>query len=97
MGGTMRLGGLSLRSLPGEPGSPAYGTLEISERHRHRYEVDIAFEAYSPRRACGLRHLSGRNPSGDRRDPGSHLVRGCQFHPEFKSRPLKLTSVFGIS
>jgi len=87
-GGTMRLGAYPCSLLPGTLAAEAYGATEISERHRHRYEFA---NAYRDRlRAAGL-VFSGTSP--DR-----HLVEmielpdhpyfvGCQFHPEFKSRP----------
>ena len=89
MGGTMRLGAYPCVLQPGTLAVAAYGTTEISERHRHRYEFA---NAYRDRlRAAGLVY-SGTSPD-------KHLVEmielpdhpyfvGCQFHPEFKSRPI---------
>jgi CTP synthase len=88
-GGTMRLGAYRCIIQPGTNAEKAYGSKEISERHRHRYEVNPAFEKQLE--DAGL-IISGRNPE-------SHLVEiielkdhpwflGCQFHPEFKSKPM---------
>jgi len=89
MGGTMRLGAWPCRLEPGSFAAAAYGSLEISERHRHRYEFNSEYE---PRlTSAGLR-ISGRTP--DRmyvemvEAPNHPWFLGCQFHPEFKSKPL---------
>jgi CTP synthase len=87
-GGTMRLGAYPCSLLPGTVAAEAYGSTEISERHRHRYEFANAYRERL--KAAGL-VLSGTSPD-------KHLVEmielpdhpyfvGCQFHPEFKSRP----------
>jgi len=95
VGGTMRLGAYPCILQPGTMAAEAYGTTEISERHRHRYEFA---NAYRDRiRAAGL-VLSGTSPD-------QHLVEmielpdhpyfvGCQFHPEFKSRPVAAHPLF---
>jgi CTP synthase len=89
LGGTMRLGAWTARLKPGSFAHQAYGTLEISERHRHRYEFNREFEEILV--AHGL-DLTGVTPEGtyvevvEIRDHPWFL--GCQFHPEFKSRPL---------
>ncbi len=87
-GGSMRLGAYPCRIEKGTFAAEAYGTLEISERHRHRYEFN---NAYLDRlRKAGL-VVSGTSPDGglveivELRDHPWFL--GCQFHPEFKSRP----------
>jgi CTP synthase len=87
-GGTMRLGAFPCVLQPGTIAAEAYGTLEISERHRHRYEV--ANEYRDQLTEAGL-VLSGTSPDKKlvemvelREHP--YFV-GCQFHPEFKSRP----------
>ncbi|MGH9488669.1 MAG: CTP synthase [Terriglobales bacterium] len=89
MGGTMRLGAWPCLLTPGSRAAAAYGTHEISERHRHRYEVN---RDYEPRlRAAGLQ-VSGRSPDGTYVEvveiPAHPWFLGCQFHPEFKSRLL---------
>ena len=89
MGGTMRLGAWPCHLEPGSLAAQAYGSLEISERHRHRYEFNGEYEQTLA--AAGLR-ISGRTP--DRmyveivEVPDHPWFLGCQFHPEFKSKPL---------
>ena len=87
-GGTMRLGAYACHLEPGSLASSLYGSTEISERHRHRYEFNNDYREMFA--GAGLR-LCGRSPDG-------HIVEavelsdrrffvGVQFHPEFKSRP----------
>lgn len=89
MGGTMRLGAWSCKLEPGSFAHKAYGTLEISERHRHRYEFNCEFQDSLTR--AGLR-ITGRTPDGVYVEivevPDHPWFLGCQFHPEFKSKPL---------
>jgi CTP synthase len=89
LGGTMRLGAWTARLKPGSFAHQAYGSLEISERHRHRYEFNREYEDVLV--AHGL-DITGVTPDGTyveivevRQHP---WYLGCQFHPEFKSRPL---------
>ena len=88
LGGTMRLGAQTCRMQPGTLGHRVYGRLEISERHRHRYEINNRYLDDLTRE--GL-IVCGRSADG-------HLVEmvelrdhpwflGCQFHPEFTSNP----------
>ena len=89
LGGTMRLGAWTAALKPGSFAHQAYATLEISERHRHRYEFNREYEDVLV--ANGL-DITGNTPDGtyveivEIRDHPWFL--GCQFHPEFKSRPL---------
>ncbi|HEV2351253.1 MAG TPA: CTP synthase [Terriglobia bacterium] len=89
LGGTMRLGAWTARLKPGSFAHQAYGQLEISERHRHRYEFNREYEEMLV--ANGL-EITGATPDEtyveivEIRDHPWFL--GCQFHPEFKSRPL---------
>jgi len=89
LGGTMRLGAWTARLKPGSFAHQAYGQLEISERHRHRYEFNREYEETLV--ANGL-DVTGKTPDEtyveivEIRDHPWFL--GCQFHPEFKSRPL---------
>ncbi len=89
LGGTMRLGAWTARLKPGSFAHRAYGAAEISERHRHRYEFNREYEETLV--AHGL-EITGATPDGtyveiiEVRDHPWFL--GCQFHPEFKSRPL---------
>ncbi len=89
MGGTMRLGAWACRLEPGSFAHRAYGTLEISERHRHRYEFNREYEPTLV--AAGFR-ITGRTPDGTYVEiieaPEHPWFLGCQFHPEFKSKPL---------
>jgi CTP synthase len=95
LGGTMRLGAWTARLKPGSFAHRAYGSLEISERHRHRYEFNREYEETLV--ANGL-ELTGATPDGtyveivEIRDHPWFL--GCQFHPEFKSRPLEPHPLF---
>ena len=67
-----------------------YGRLEISERHRHRYELGYDTEGRAALEAAGLR-VSGTSPDGRLVEivelPGHPYFIASQFHPEFKSRP----------
>jgi CTP synthase len=94
-GATMRLGAYPCRLAAGSLAHRAYGCDEISERHRHRYEFNNAYR--SPLEERGL-VFCGTSPSGDLveivelRDHPWFL--GCQFHPEFKSRPMAAHPLF---
>ena len=89
MGGTMRLGAWKCKLQPGSFAAKAYGQLEISERHRHRYEFNCEYEDILTR--AGFR-ITGRTPDGVYVEiveaPDHPWFLGCQFHPEFKSKPL---------
>jgi len=88
-GGTMRLGAYPCILQEGTTAHRAYGKKEISERHRHRYEFNNAFRGRLEQ--AGL-VLSGASPDGQLVEvievPGHPWFLGCQFHPEFKSRPM---------
>jgi CTP synthase len=89
MGGTMRLGAYPCILERGSAVSDIYGgRTEISERHRHRYEVNINYRATLER--AGLR-FSGMSPDGELPEivelPGHPWYVGVQFHPELKSKP----------
>jgi CTP synthase len=89
MGGTMRLGAWKCKLQPGSFAAKAYGQLEISERHRHRYEFNCEYEDTLTRAGfC----ITGRTPDGVYVEiveaPDHPWFLGCQFHPEFKSKPL---------
>jgi len=89
MGGTMRLGAWPCKLEPGSLANRAYGSLEISERHRHRYEFNREYEPTLT--SAGLR-ISGVTPDATYVEiveiPDHPWFLGCQFHPEFKSKPL---------
>jgi len=96
LGGTMRLGAWICKLTPGSLASSIYGgATEISERHRHRYEFNREYEAVLT--GAGLR-ISGTTPDGTyveivELDNHPHFI-GCQFHPEFKSKPLEPQPLF---
>ena len=87
-GGTMRLGAYGCVLKSGSVAARLYGKDEISERHRHRYEVNNAFKS---RLSDGGMVLSGHNPELNLVEmielPDHPYFVGCQFHPEFKSKP----------
>jgi CTP synthase len=89
MGGTMRLGAYPCKIQPGSLAEKIYGTTEISERHRHRYEFNPKYE--DDLGGDGL-VFSGKSPDGKFVEiielPDHPWFLGCQFHPEFKSKPL---------
>ena len=95
MGGTMRLGAYTARLRAGSKVAQAYGTHEISERHRHRWEVSNAYRDVLAE--YGLR-LSGQSPDGGLVEvielPDHPWFLGCQFHPELKSRPTRPHPLF---
>jgi len=95
LGGTMRLGAWACKLEPGSLAHKAYGELEISERHRHRYEFNREYEAILT--GAGLR-ITGSTPDGTYVEiveiPGHPHFLGCQFHPEFKSKPLEPHPLF---
>jgi CTP synthase len=95
LGGTMRLGAYPCKLADGSFARAAYGEKEISERHRHRYEFNREYE--DTLKKHGLR-LTGETPDGvyveicELADHPWYL--GCQFHPEFKSKPLEPHPLF---
>jgi CTP synthase len=95
LGGTMRLGAWPCKLEAGSLAAKIYGKDEISERHRHRYEFNREYEAMLT--GAGLR-LSGATPDGTYVEmieiPGHPHFVGCQFHPEFKSKPLEPHPLF---
>ncbi len=95
MGGTMRLGAWACMLQPDSLAARAYGTTEISERHRHRYEFNREYEALLT--GAGLR-ITGTTPDATYVEmveiPSHPFFLGCQFHPEFKSKPLEPHPLF---
>jgi len=87
-GGTMRLGAYPCVLAPGSRARTIYGVPEISERHRHRYEVNINYREVLE--AVGLR-FSGLSPDGELPEivelEAHPWFIGVQFHPELKSKP----------
>jgi CTP synthase len=95
LGGTMRLGAYPCLLAENSFARQAYGRREISERHRHRYEFNREYEAALKQH--GLR-LTGETPDGVYVEicelPDHPWFLGCQFHPEFKSKPLEPHPLF---
>ncbi len=95
MGGTMRLGAWPCMLQPDSLAARAYGQTEISERHRHRYEFNREYEAILT--GAGLR-ITGTTPDATYVEiveiPTHPFFLGCQFHPEFKSKPLQPHPLF---
>ncbi len=95
LGGTMRLGAYAARLRANSKAAQAYGTTEISERHRHRWEVNNAYRDVLAEH--GMR-LSGQSPDGTLVEiielPDHPWFLGCQFHPELKSRPTRPHPLF---
>jgi CTP synthase len=95
MGGTMRLGAWPCKLEPGSFANKAYGKVEINERHRHRYEFNRDYEKILTN--AGLR-ITGRTPDENYVEiveaPDHPWFLGCQFHPEFKSKPLEPHPLF---
>ncbi len=95
LGGTMRLGAYTCNLAAGSFAQHAYRADQISERHRHRYEFNREFEPVLTDN--GLR-LTGETPDGTYVEicelPDHPWYLGCQFHPEFKSKPLEPHPLF---
>ena len=95
LGGTMRLGAYPCELTEGSFARQAYGLPLISERHRHRYEFNREFEAVL--KEHGLQ-LTGQTPDGTYVEicelPTHPWYLGCQFHPEFKSKPMEPHPLF---
>jgi CTP synthase len=96
LGGTMRLGAWPCTLKPGSTAQKAYGTTEISERHRHRYEFNREFEEILTSKGLRITGEDSRNglyvEICEIADHPYYL--GCQFHPEFKSKPLEPHPLF---
>ncbi len=88
LGGTLRLGKYQCALTEGSLAEAAYGSTTIWERHRHRYEFNPEFRAELE--GAGL-SIAGTNPQTGLVEvvelPNHPFFVGCQFHPEFKSRP----------
>jgi CTP synthase len=97
LGGSMRLGAYPAHLKKGTVAEKAYGTTKISERHRHRYEVNNQYIEKIEK--AGL-VFSGLSPDGKLAEiaelPASKhpFFLGTQFHPEFKARPLSPHPLF---
>jgi CTP synthase len=95
LGGTMRLGAFKARLAPGSRIAGIYGTSDISERHRHRYEVNMAYRERLE--AKGLK-FCGLSPDGLLPETVEYADHpwfiGVQYHPELKSRPFEPHPLF---
>jgi CTP synthase len=95
LGGTMRLGQYECVLAPGSLGQKIYDASNIVERHRHRYEFNCLYEPTLVDK--GLR-ISGKSPDGKFVEmielPGHPWYVAVQFHPEFKSKPLRPHPLF---
>ena len=94
-GGTMRLGAYPCKILPGTHAAEAYGKDMVEERHRHRYEFNNAFRDILAQKGMVF---SGLAPDDSLVEivelPDHPWFVGCQFHPEFKSRPMHAHPLF---
>ena len=94
-GGTMRLGAYACHLEEGSLAAKLYGTLDIRERHRHRYEFNSQY--LKDFEAAGLK-ASGHNPDTNLVEvvelPDHPFFIGVQFHPEYKSQPEKAHPLF---
>ncbi|MFO7821893.1 MAG: CTP synthase [Lentisphaeria bacterium] len=95
LGGTMRLGAYDCKLVDGTKAREAYRAEQISERHRHRYEFNNAFTDTLAEHGM---QVSGTTPTGALVEivevPEHPWFVACQFHPEFKSRPLAAHPLF---
>ncbi len=95
LGGTMRLGAFDAQLIEGSKISEIYGNTYISERHRHRYEVNIDYKDRLEK--CGL-VFAGMSPDGVLPEtveyPDHPWFIGVQYHPELKSRPMEPHPLF---
>lgn len=94
-GGTMRLGAYPCKIIPDTRAFEAYGKELVEERHRHRYEFNNAFKDLLEEKGMAF---SGTAPDGSLMEivelPDHPWFLGCQFHPEFKSRPMAAHPLF---
>ncbi len=94
-GGTMRLGAYDCKIKKGTKTHKLYNKINIHERHRHRYEFNNDFK--KPLEKAGM-VFSGINPQSNLVEiaelKNHPFMIGCQFHPEFKSRPNKPHPLF---
>ncbi len=95
MGGTMRLGSYPCRVADGTFAMAAYGSDNISERHRHRFEFNNRFREILTQKGLTISGVSPDNSLVEIVEIKEHpWFLGCQFHPEFKSRPMEPHPLF---
>jgi CTP synthase len=94
-GGTMRLGAQQAKLTPGSKAAAAYGSEQISERHRHRYEFNNRYRQQFARHGLDV---TGTSPDGSLAEiielPDHRWFVAVQFHPEFKSKPTAAHPLF---
>ena len=95
MGGTMRLGAYPCDLSEGSLAARVYGAEKISERHRHRYEFNRDYESQLQERGMIFSGYSPDKTFVEIIELGDHpWFLGCQFHPEYKSKPLSSHPLF---
>ena len=95
IGGTMRLGKYECNLLEKSLIQTIYKSSRISERHRHRYEVNVNFRKKFEKKGLIFSGMSNNNKLTETIELNSHpWFIGVQFHPEFKSRPLNPHPLF---
>ena len=95
MGGTMRLGSYPCHLKEGTKAFAAYGTSDIDERHRHRYEVNNQYRKIIEEHGMEIVGMSPNKMLCEMVEiPANKWFVACQFHPEFKSRPNKVHPLF---
>jgi CTP synthase len=94
-GGTMRLGAYPCKLAEGTLSKKLYGREQISERHRHRFEVNNKYRAQLVENGLVI---AGTSPDGHLVEmielQGHPFFVACQFHPEFKSKPFEPHPIF---
>jgi CTP synthase len=94
-GGTMRLGAYHCSLRPGTLASKVYGKAEISERHRHRYEINNAYRAQLEEKGLVMSGLNEQLGLVEVLELTGHpYFIGCQYHPEFQSKPFQPHPLF---
>ncbi len=95
MGGTMRLGVYPCHLTPGTIAAQAYGVELVQERHRHRFELNNAYRDILARQGMVFSGLSPDRKLVEIAEMDNHpWMLGCQFHPEFRSRPTRPHPLF---
>ncbi len=95
LGGTMRLGAYPMKIFPDTLAAKTYGQLEVSERHRHRYEVNNDYRARVEEMGMVVSGVFEETDLVEMIELRGHpWYLGCQFHPEFQSRPLRPHPLF---
>ena len=95
LGGTMRLGAYSAHLRPGSKIAGIYGDTEISERHRHRYEVNMTYREQLEDKGMVFAGLSPDGLLPETIELADHpWFIGVQYHPELKSRPFEPHPLF---